>query len=200
MAEKKEETPLLLNNVRLSYFYGFKPYQGEDGKPSYCAHLIIPRDHPQLSALTGMIKKVAKEVFGVEADQVLATLKAQDKLCLHNGDITKAGQEAYAGKLYVSANNKIKPRIVATVGGINQEIDESSDFAPYSGCKANAVVIIWAQNNKWGKRINAQLTGVQFVAHDKRLGGGGKAASLDEFGVVATDADGAAPADDDIAF
>jgi hypothetical protein len=83
---------------------------------------------------------------------------------------------------------------LATVNGINQEVPEDHEFAPYSGCHANAIINIWAQNNKWGKRVNAGLTGVQFLRHDVRLSGAGKVASLEEFGVVATDADGAAPA------
>ena len=125
---------------------------------------------------------------------MLKALKAQDRLCIHRGDVSKVGQAPYAGKLYISASNSIQPRILATIDGINQEIGPDSEYAPYSGCYANATVIIWAQDNKFGKRINAQLTGVQFLRHSERLSGGGRAASLDEFGPVKSEgADADAP-------
>lgn len=196
MAEsKKQDENLLITDARLSYAYIYKPYEGDDGKKTYTSHLIIPENHPQMSAISATIRKVAALVFKDQADAVLAQLKAQDKLCIHRGDISKAGQDPYRGKLYISANNNVRPRILATVNGVNQEINEDHELAPYSGCYANVMIVIWAQNNKWGKRINAQLTGVQFLRHAERLGGGGKAASLDEFGTVeGSGADSDAPA------
>lgn len=192
MAEK-QNNDLLITNTRLSYAYIFKPYEGDDGSKSFCSHLIIPTNHPQLGALQNLMRKVAVDTWKEKAEEVLQQLKAQDRLCIHRGDISKPGQDAYKGLLYISSSSKIKPRILATVGGINQEIGEDHELAPYSGCKANAIIGVWAQNNKFGKRINAQLMGVQFVGHDQRLSGAGRVASIDEFGIVATDADGAAP-------
>jgi hypothetical protein len=192
MAEK-QNTDFLITNCRFSYLYVFKPYEGEDGSKSYCSHLIIPTNHPQLGALQAMIRKVAVDTWKDKAEEVLQQLKAQDRLAVHRGDVSKPGQDAYKGQLYISSSSKVRPRIVATVDGINQEIDEEHAMAPYSGCRGNAIIGIWAQNNKFGKRINAQLMGVQFVAHDQRLSGAGRVASVDEFGIVATDADSAAP-------
>jgi hypothetical protein len=193
--EKKQNTDLLLANVRLSYFFGFKPYEGDDGSSSYCSHLIMATNHPQLGALQNLMRKVATDTWKDKAEEVLMQLKAQDRLCIHRGDVSKPGQDAYKGLLYISSSSKIKPRIVATVGGINQEVGEDHELACYSGCKANAIVSIWAQNNKFGKRINAQLMGVQFVSHDQRLSGAGRVASVDEFGIVdGAGADSAAPA------
>lgn len=188
-AKSKDEDCILVSNARLSYFYGFKPYEGDDGNKSYCAHLIIPESHPQMGAIQKLIRKVAENKFKGQADVVLKQLAAQDRLCIHRGDVSKPGQDAYKGKLYISASSKIKPRILATVGGINQEIDEDHDSAPYSGAWANVKINIWAQNNKWGKRINAGLMGVQFVRHDDRLSGAGRVASIEEFGLAASDAD-----------
>jgi hypothetical protein len=191
---EKQTSDILISNARLSYAYLFKPYEGDDGSKSFCSHLILPINHPQLGALQQLMRKVAVDTWKDKAEEVLQQLKGQDRLCIHRGEISKPGQDAYKDKLYISSSSKIKPRIVATVGGINQEIGEDHELAPYSGCKANAVISVWAQNNKFGKRINAQLMGVQFVAHDQRLSGAGRVASVDEFGIVATDADGAAPA------
>jgi hypothetical protein len=208
MTDKKQDpgTSLLITNARASYLYVYEQYKGDDGKGKYCGHIIIAKDHPALPAIKAAQRKAAENEpkWAGKVDEILKALAAQDKLCIHNGDISKPGQEAYAGKLFISASNNARPRILATVNGVNQEVDKSSDFAPYSGCRINATIRIWAQDNKWGKRINAELTGVQFIGHDARLSGGGRVASLDEFTVVPVDADGAAPAaaagNDDLAY
>lgn len=195
---ENENTQILFNDVRLSYFYGYKPYTGDDGKTNYTAHLIFGENHPQLPALFALIQRVAAKEWKDKAAETLQQLKAQDRLCIHRGDISKSGQEAYAGKLYISANRRGDlgpPLILATIDNVNQEVPAGHPLAPYSGCWANVTFRVWAQpqSSGWGKRINAELTGVQFRRHDKRLGGGGGVAKLTEFGIVPADADGATP-------
>jgi hypothetical protein len=53
----------------------------------------------------------------------------------------------------------------------------------YSGCYVNASIELWAQDNKFGKRINATLMGVQFLRDGARLVGGG-VASADDFEAI----------------
>ena len=199
---KKADNTMLLSDVRLSYFYCYDGYKDTDdnGKTriSFPTHAIMDANHPQLGALQALIRKVAAAAWKDKAEEVLAQLKAQDRLCVHRGDTAKPGQDPYRGKIYVSANNKVRPRLLASVDGINMEVPADHELAPYSGCRANVMIDIWAQlgegkSAKFGKRINATVTGVQFRRHGERLGGGGKAASLDEFGVQAQDADGAEP-------
>jgi hypothetical protein len=43
-----------------------------------------------------------------------------------------------------------------------------------------AIVELWAQDNSWGKRINATLKGVQFY-QDGEAFAGGVSASADDF-------------------
>jgi hypothetical protein len=181
---------ITLKNVRLSYFYGFKPYKNEDGGESYCTHAIFGEDHPQLAEFRKLQRKVAEHQWKDRADAILQQVAATDKLCLHRGDINKPGQEAYKGKLFVSASSKLRPTIV---DGSLQPLTEE-DGKPYSGAWADVRIALWAQDNKYGKRINAQLMGVQFRRHDERLSGGGRVARADEFEVIAEDADGEAPA------
>ena len=50
----------------------------------------------------------------------------------------------------------------------------------YAGCRVNAVIELWAQNNNYGKRINASLLGVQFFKNDEPFADGGKG-SLSDF-------------------
>lgn len=196
MSNGETQQIITLDNVRVSYLYAFKPYvgTGNDGKPtqSYCVHGIFAPDSPNVVKVKAAQRAVALAKWGTNGEQVLQQLANQDRICLHSGDRNKPGEDAYAGKLYVSANNRTKPRIVVTRGGSNVEIGEDDPCAPYSGCIGNLIVGVWAMENKFGKRINASFMGIQFVKHEQRLGGS-RIATPDEFGIVPTDADGAVP-------
>src|SRR5262245_31594875 len=114
---------VLLENVRLSYFYGFEPYVGKnsEGKDTrtYSVHALFDATHPALELVKQAQRKVAVAGWGPQAEAVLNQLAAQDKLCLHNGNVSKMDNEAYKDKFFVSANSKNKPRIIVTRGGQN---------------------------------------------------------------------------------
>jgi len=188
---------MIIRGVRFSYAYIFEPFKGDNGS-SYTSHGILELNDPQVAQIVATMKAVAKEMWKDEADAVYQQLKGKDKLCLHMGDVTKAGEEAYKGKIYISANSKNPVRVVETRGGVNVELT-AADARPRSGDYGNLIVNIWAQNNKFGKRINAQLMGVQYVRKGTPLGGGGRVATLDEFGVEPSDADSEAPVASNIA-
>jgi hypothetical protein len=67
-----------------------------------------------------------------------------------------------------------------------------ADGVIYSGCYVNMQIALWAQQNNFGKRVNAQLRGIQFLRDGEAFSGGG-VANPDEFDAVEADADGAAP-------
>jgi hypothetical protein len=182
-----------LTDVRLSYFYGHEPYTDTDaaGKPtiSYCSHFIFAPNSPNVAKVKAAQRAAAIAMWKDGAEAMLAALAGQDRLCLHQGDISKPGQDGYAGMLYVSGNSKKRFTIV---DGDRSPLT-AADGRPYSGCYANAIINVWAQNNKWGKRINAQIAGVQFLRHGESFGGG-RVAAPEEFGAVSADgADGAPP-------
>ena len=107
-------------------------------------------------------------------------------------------RDRYKNNLFIAANNPSRPRIVVTRGGVNIEIGPDDPQFPYSGARGNLIVDIWGQGtkakpNEFGPRVNAQLAGVQFLAHGAKLGGGGRLAQLDEFGICPADADAPAP-------
>lgn len=191
MSERKQtsEVALLLLNARLSYFYGFEPFTNDDGNESYCTHGIFAPNHPQAQQIQDAIRQVATAQWGADAEKVLIELKGKDRLCLHRGDISKPGVAAYAGNLYISASNKHRPTLVDQ----NRRPLTKADDRLYSGAWANLSLGIWAQDNKYGKRINASFAGAQLVRDDDRLSGGGRVSAPDEFPVVATDADAPLP-------
>ncbi|MFD1244790.1 ssDNA-binding protein [Paralysiella testudinis] len=56
---------------------------------------------------------------------------------------------------------------------------DSTSGKPYAGCYVNAKIDIWAQDSQYGKRINAGLSGVQFIRHGEAFGGGAPATEAD---------------------
>jgi co-chaperonin GroES (HSP10) len=193
----KVNSVFTLDDALLSFVFAYKPYKSDEGKESYTAHGIIIPDHPQLAALQKVIRDVAFAKWKEESETILKQLKAQDRLFIHRGNIAKAGRAEYKDKLFISTSRKAEdgpPTVVATVDGVNQKTDARHALAVYSGCKGRVMFNVWAQDNKaGGKRINAGLMGLQFLAHGPRLSGSGRVASADEFGIVATDADAPAP-------
>ena len=192
MTDKQQDTVVQLCNVRLAFPNLFTPQRAQNGQgdPAFSASFLMPPDHPDIAKVKAAISKVARAKWGEQADDILKGLVAGDKVCLHNGD-TKAQYDGYKGNMFVAARGKVRPLVL--------DADKSplteADGKPYSGCYVNAIVGIWAQQNTHGKRVNAQLQGVQFLA-DGEAFGGGRVASADEFEAVDNSADGAAPGDE----
>ena len=186
-----EQNPNLhIPDVRLSYFYGHEPYTSDDGKINYGTHLLMKPDHPSIPAIKAAQRAVAVAMWGADADAVMTQLAAKDRLVLHDGTISKPGNDAYKGVLYVSANSGKKRY---TIVDADRRPLTAADGRPYSGCYANAIIQVWAQQNKFGRGINAQICGVQFLRHGEAFGGG-RVAAADEFNVVAASTDAPAPA------
>ncbi len=164
-----------LKNVRLTFPQLFEAKQvNGQGEPKFSAAFLIPKNHPQLGEIATAIKESASGKWGAKADDELKKLKAADRLPVHDGD-AKSDYEGYAGNLFVNASNKIRPLVID--GG--RAPLTASDGKPYSGCYVNAIMEFWAQDNQFGKRVNASLLGVQFVKDGERLAGGAVAAADD---------------------
>lgn len=175
---------LKLNNVRLAFpsLFEAKTVAGE-GKPAHSATFLIEPGDAQVKAINAAIDKVATEKWGAKAATMLASIRKADKTCLHDGDL-KAAYEGFAGNLYISARNPARP----TVLDADKTPLTQADGRPYAGCYVNAVLELWAQDNQYGKRVNATLMGVQFLRDGDSFSGGG-VASADDFDDVAQGAD-----------
>jgi hypothetical protein len=173
-----------LTNVRLAFpaLFEAKTVNGE-GKPAFSAALLIDPADRQVKAINAAIEQVAKDKWGAKADTMLLGLRKTDKLALHDGD-TKAQYDGFPGNLYISARSATRPLVI--------DADKSplveADGKPYAGCYVNASIELWAQDNNYGKRINASLGGIQFLRDGDAFAGGG-AASEDEFDDVTSGAD-----------
>ncbi len=169
---------ILLKDVRAAFpvFFEPKTFKGE-GEPAYSGSFLLPRDHPQVAEIKAAIKEAAKDKWGEKAGAIVKQLEANDKVCLHDGD-AKAEFTGYEGNLYVSgrASADKRPLIIDR----DKTPLVAADGKPYAGCYVNVSLEIWAQNNSFGKRINASIRAVQFL-RDGDSFGGGTSANVDEF-------------------
>lgn len=174
-----------LEGVRLAFPNLFEPRAfGEDGSdPAYGASFIFPKDHPCMKLVNDAIEAVAKEKWEGKSAEILKQLRAADRICLHDGDL-KPDYNGFPDNLFVAARNKARPLVIDR----DKTPLTKDDGKPYSGCYVNATVDVWAQQNAFGKRVNATLSGVQFVK-DGDAFTGAPPATPDDFEDLAEGAD-----------
>jgi hypothetical protein len=171
---------IVLTNVRLAFPEIWEPKTfGDDSKPSCSAALLIdPTTQADvLKAAKDAVLAAANEKWGPKAPDILKSLAAKgDAICVRNGD-TKSEYAGFPGTYYVSARNAARPVVVDR----NKTPLTQADGRPYAGCFVDASIDIWAQDNKFGKRINAKLLALRFV-RDGEAFSGGAVGSADDFG------------------
>lgn len=164
-----------LQNVRLSFPSLFRKavFSGEETKFE-ATFLLNKEDHAdKIAEIDAAIKALIKENLKG------ANLK-EDKICLKDGDdIDYAG---YAGHMSIKASNIKRPMVLDR----DRTPLSEDDNRLYAGCYVNAVIELWAQNNQWGKRINANLLGVQFFKDGEPFADG-VSVSADDFEVFGDD-------------
>ena len=174
-----------LEGVRLAFPNLFEPRAfGEDGSdPAYGASFIFPKDHPGVKIINDAIEAMAKEKWEAKATETLKQLRAADRVCLHDGDL-KPDYMGFPGNFFVATRNKARPLVIDR----DKSPLTAADGKPYAGCYVNATLDVWSMMNKYGKRINATLSGVQFVK-DGDAFTGAPPATPDDFEDLAEGAD-----------
>lgn len=190
---------IAINDVRTSFLYCFTAYQGkpdrQSGKvppPLFKSDFLMAATHPDVPKLGALIDQVGTECKwkgGLSWADVKESIKANNAICLKRGSVVMPGDPDYKDMLVLKGSNKIR----FTVIDRNKSPLTEKDGRPYSGCRVNAKVDIWAQDNEFGRRINCTITGIQFYDDGPAFGGGAKAADPDEFSVVGAAADAPAP-------
>lgn len=167
-----------LNNVRLSFPSLFKKavFNGEETK--FEATLLINKE-TQADLVQKLKEAVAEKI---KVDLKGAKISA-DRICLKDGD--EIDYDGYADHYSIKASNNKRPLVI----DLDKTPLSEDDNRIYAGCYVNAIIELWAQDNSWGKRINANLLGVQF-AKDGEPFGDGIGASADDFDFLEGSSDG----------
>lgn len=148
-----------LSNVRLSFPSIFKrsEFNGEQGKFEATFLLNKETQADQIKMLEDAIEKALVE----------SKIKvASDKRCLKDGD--EIEYDGYAGHMSFKASTNRRPTVIDRDKAPLVEDDNKL----YAGCYVNAIVDIWIQSNSYGKRVNANLFGVQFFKDGEAFGSG----------------------------
>lgn len=170
-----------IKNVRVSYPSLFEQgtYGGESTGKYECTFLLNKKEH---AAQIKAIKAATAEL--IKSNLKGAKLSA-DKLALKDGD--ESDKPENKGCYTIKTSTKKRPLVIDRDKTPLTEADNKF----YAGCYVNAIFSLWAQDNGYGKRINASLDGVQFNGDGEAFGEGG--IGIDGFDVFDDE-------DDDIQF
>lgn len=184
MSQKDPNTIVLMG--RLSYPSLHEPSQMNDdsgkptGEPKYSCAVLIDKTTgaDQLKRCKEIIKNVCA------AEWKGKTVKLKDGKVLSSGTdgnivlmgialrdgVEKDDKEGYGDSvMFVSASSKNKPAVVQKVNGAFADLPKDSG-KPYAGCNVAVSVRFWAQDNQYGKRVNAELRSVLFTGDNTPFG------------------------------
>ena len=149
-----------LKNVRLSFPHLFMPKPIKNSEPKYSANFLLNKinDAAQIDTLRSACRAVATEKWPVKLPKGLM-------FCVHEG--SEKDYDGYGPMvLFLNSTSTVRPSVVDR----NLSPLTADDGKPYAGCFCHCAVRLWAQDNEYGKRINAQLLGVQFFRDGENFG------------------------------
>ena len=166
MASEIAPIVIKLPRVRLSFPNLFKPRamqrdDGQEGEAKYQATFILDKKKhaPQIKQIQAEIAKMAAQLWKGKSYPA-------NRVALHDGeekcDIDGYGEEV----MYIACSNSKRCPVVNLDGTPIAE----SDNIIYAGCWVHGSLQLWAQDNNFGKRINASLRAVMFVADGNAFG------------------------------
>lgn len=193
-----------LKKVRLSFPDLFEPVQYEGKGPfKYRSSFLFEPKSVTEKELRAAMEAVAKEEWNDKYKQILANADDDSKLrfLVDGNKKTYDGYENMMAITATRAQDKKRPLILDQApwkkisGGEDVIIWKKGDPVedriantlqqtsgkPYAGCYVNAVVDLWAQNNKHGKTIRAQLVSIQFDSDGDAFGAGTAKGDPDDF-------------------
>lgn len=166
-----------LKNVRLSFpsLFTKAVFNGDETK--FEASFLLNKEAD---------KKAIAEIKKVIAEKIKTDLEGAkipvDKICLKDGD--ECEYDGYVDCFYIRASSDTPPLVLDK----DRTHLNSSTGKLYAGVRVNAIIELWAQNNGYGKRINAQLLGVQFYQDDESFSDVPKA-TVEDFDYFGDDAE-----------
>lgn len=190
--------------VRLSFPHLAEPQRQVNeatGKEriSYNCEFIMPQDHAGFTQFMQRYGAMVLERWNEHAQTVMGMIQNDRKLrCFGRGEEkinkkTFQPYDGYAGHVFITSGRDSPPQMIQADGS---PVDPTNTMAyqqlarkMYGGCRVNAAIKPWLQENRHGRGIRCDLVAIQFAGDDTPFGEGAVDAS-NLFGAVA----GAAPA------
>lgn len=160
MAEEAKK--IHLKNVRLSFpsIFNRAVHKSKDGtkEGKFEATFLFPKSDKKMH-------KMLSDAIEDAIAQSKLKIPAENR-CLKDGDGYE--YDGYEGHWAFKASSNKRPTVIDRDRSVLVEEDDR----PYAGCYVNAIVDLWVQNNEFGKRVNANLYGIQFVKDGEAFGSG----------------------------
>ncbi len=171
-----------LSNVRLSFPHLVEPQlnKNEPTKPgSYNADLILSETSADWAKFMQAYTTLVQERFKDQAQVVMNLIHAKTKLRCYGSGAEKINNKTgeiyagYAGHMFISAKSYNRPQIGDASGkgiGDNTMLYRELTSKMYAGCRVNAIIKPWIQDNEHGRAIRCELLALQFAADDEPFG------------------------------
>jgi len=184
---------IMLKDVRIAFPAIAEKQAIGDGEPAYGAKFIIVPGSPIVKVLDDGMLAVAKAMdkWKPNNEAIFKKLKEDKKVsfihapyCNKNGVPYLGFEDMFSlGSRNASTQPTVFDKYGKQIPGDNKEAIKS---LIYSGCYVNAKIQLWAQDNQYGRRINASLLGVMFSKDGEAFGGAAPAKASD-FAELAAD-------------
>ena len=192
---------IFLSNVRLSFPHLAEPQKQVNEQTgatriSYNAEFIMPQNHAGFQQFMARYGAMALEKWKEHANTVMGMIQNDRKTRCYGVGTEKVNKKTFkpydgyadAGAVFITAGRDTAPQMIQADGS---PVDPANSMAfqqlarkMYGGCRVNAAVKPWIQDNKHGRGIRCDLIAVQFAADDTAFGEGAVDAS-GMFGAVA---------------
>jgi len=141
----------------------------------FSADLIMQTNSPEFAKFMQEVGQLATEKWKDKAGPILQMIQSDRRLrCFGNGaeklkKDTMKPYEGYDGMVYIAASsNEDRPPIIVNPQD-GKEIDNANTLARsaaarklYGGCRVNAAIRPWLQDNQFGRGVRCELIAVQF--------------------------------------
>ena len=182
-------TIIMLKNLMLAFPALAEPQSFGEGEPAYGAKFPIKPNSEQQKLLEDAMLAEATEAWKDKAKSVLEMLNEDGKTAftkkVYRSKKTGEPYQGFEGMHYLSTRNaKTQPTVYDQYG---EAVTGKGDIErkAFSGAVVHASVEVWAQDNKWGRRVNCTLRGIMLTGEGGNIGGGSAPAGADEFAAMA---------------
>jgi hypothetical protein len=179
----------MIHNKRIAFPALAEPKAIGEGSPAFGARFIIEPNDPEVALMDATMEAVAAEKWKEDGDDVLEHLIEEGLTAFKHSPYRskKTGKvyDGFQGKFNLGTRSeKTKPTVLNEFG---KEVSDTRAIESliYSGCFVHAQVEFWAQDNTYGRRINASLLGVMFADRGESFGGGSPPADASDFKALA---------------
>ena len=141
---------------RISYARINDAYESRNGRERYSLVCLIPKtDTETIENINHAVSEAFRKGLAVKWNDAAPD---NTSMPIHDGDEERAGDEAYAGMLFINASNSVRPELV------DRNVEEITDRSRvYSGCYCNVMLDMYPFKSETASGIAAELGNIQLV-------------------------------------